>query len=76
LLEFVACQDKEAQLVHSQYDLFKERNGEESAGVKEMETRLNLAENALHDFRSECNETINKFAAGSKGISATIRMIS
>jgi hypothetical protein len=68
LLEFVAHQDEEAQLVRSQFDLFKERNGEESAGVKEMETRLNLVENALHDLRSECNESINKIASERKGI--------
>jgi hypothetical protein len=64
LLEAFARQERTAQLVRSQLDLFKERNGEESHGVQEMETRLNLAENALHDLRSEWNETVEKIAAG------------
>jgi hypothetical protein len=53
LLEVIARQNKEAELARSQLDLFKERNGEENGGVKEMETRLNLATSALHETVSD-----------------------
>jgi hypothetical protein len=70
LLGFTARQEKEAQLVRSQLGLYKESNSEESAGVNDMETRLNMAENALHDLRSERNATVEKIAAERKGIGA------
>jgi hypothetical protein len=68
LLEVIARQEKEAQLVRSQFDMFNDRNGEERSGVKEMETRLNLRENALQDLHFECNGTVKMIAADRKGI--------
>jgi hypothetical protein len=56
LLGVNTCQEKEAQLVRPQFDLFKDRNGKESPAVKEMETRLNLAENLLCNLFSECSQ--------------------
>jgi hypothetical protein len=70
LLGYMARQEKEAELAQSQFDLFKERHGKDSGGITEMETRLNLDISAIHDLRSECNETVQKIAASKKGIAA------
>jgi hypothetical protein len=69
LLEVITRQEKEAQLVRSQFDLFNERSS--GAGVKELETRLSTAENALQQIRSECNGRLENIAAAvCKGIEA------
>ena len=60
LLDVVAQQEVEAELIQTRFNAYKEQVGEDGSGVSEMTTRLNMVINVLKDLRGECTSDIEK----------------